>query len=112
MPSDRDRQWWSDIAENARLALAFAHGMDAEALRSDTKTFYALTRSLEIISEASRRLSEEAKAGADLPWPAISASGNVYRHVYDAVTPERLLKTALEDVPKVLAVAEARLKEG
>ncbi len=56
MPSERDVQAWTDILENARLALAFTIGLDEAALAHDTKSFYAATRCLEIISEAARRL--------------------------------------------------------
>jgi uncharacterized protein with HEPN domain len=42
---------------------------------------YAVIRSLEIISEASRRLSDELKARhPGIPWREMAAAGNFYRH--------------------------------
>jgi uncharacterized protein with HEPN domain len=40
----------------------FAHGQTFESLRDDLMRLYAIIRSLEIISEASRRVSDELKA--------------------------------------------------
>lgn len=43
----------------------------------------AVTRNLEIISEASRHLDEEAKGPhADIPWRQIADLGNRLRHAY------------------------------
>jgi uncharacterized protein with HEPN domain len=45
-----------------------------------------VTRALEIISEASRRLPGEARAGhPHLPWRDIRDVGNFYQHQYDNV---------------------------
>ena len=41
------------------LGAHFAAGFDAETFRADLRTVYAVTRCLEIISEASRRLPDE-----------------------------------------------------
>jgi uncharacterized protein with HEPN domain len=44
---------------------------------------YALTRCLEIISEASRRLSDEQKARhPEIAWREMAGAGNMYRHDY------------------------------
>jgi uncharacterized protein with HEPN domain len=41
-----------------------------------------------IISEASRRLSDELKARhAGVPWREMAAAGNFYRHNYEDVLP-------------------------
>jgi uncharacterized protein with HEPN domain len=45
-----------DIAHHIDLALSFTTGFDYEAFAADPRTVYAVTRCLEIISEASRRL--------------------------------------------------------
>lgn len=60
--------------------------MTLDMFRQDRKTVYAVTRALEIISEASRRLPADLKERhTELDWPAIAAAGNVYRHEYEAV---------------------------
>jgi len=61
-------------------------GITFEAFQADRKTFYAVTRALEIISEAARRLPGELRARhPELPWRAIMGAGNIYRHNYDNV---------------------------
>ena len=60
--------------------------MAVDAFIPDRKTVYAVTRALEIISEASRRLSDDFKAShPSIDWPAVAAAGNVYRHEYEIV---------------------------
>ena len=59
MPSKNPAQRLSDIIDNVDAIHAFTTGLDFQAFRGDRKTVYAAVRALEIISEASRRLSEE-----------------------------------------------------
>lgn len=108
MLSNADRQSWLDIAEHASLAHAFATEVDAEAFAGDVMRFHATVRCLEIVSEAARRLSPEARAD-DLPWRAITDSGNAYRHAYHQITPTRVRYTATIDPPILIAAAEAAL---
>jgi len=50
---------------------------------------YAVIRCLEIISEASRRLSDEIKdRNPHIPWVNMAGAGNVYRHDYEDVADE------------------------
>lgn len=56
MLSERTRQALVDIRDNATLALTWANGMTREQFADDTRTYYACTRCLEIISEAARRV--------------------------------------------------------
>jgi hypothetical protein len=51
-----------DIAHHIGLAAQFTAGLDYETLVADTRTVHALTRCLEIISEALRRLPDDSKA--------------------------------------------------
>ena len=71
---------------------------------------YAITRCLEVISEASRRLSEELKARhMQISWREMAAAGNFYRHNYEDVLPRRVWKTLREDLPPLRAVIEHEL---
>ena len=81
------RRWLNDIHYQIVLAQKFAEGLSYEAFRGDLRTVYAVTRSLEIISEASRRLPDELKARhPSIGWRDMAAAGNIYRHEYEDVS--------------------------
>ena len=86
IPSKNPTQRLTDILENIQAIGDFTAGMAFEHYVSDRKTVYAVTRALEIISEASRRLPDELKHRHHaIDWVGIAAVGNVYRHAYDVV---------------------------
>lgn len=86
MPSDRIDGTLRDIPHHIDLAIQFAGGLDREAFAADVRTVYAVTRCLEIISEASRRLPDELKRRHPaIAWKQMAAAGNVYRHNYEDV---------------------------
>jgi uncharacterized protein with HEPN domain len=85
MPSDAAAAL-RDMERHIDLAVQFVAGMDYEAFRDDARTLYAVTRCLEIISEASRRLPAEMKARyPSIAWKNMAGAGNVYRHDYEDV---------------------------
>jgi uncharacterized protein with HEPN domain len=68
------------------MAQTFVEGMSYDALRNDLRTTYAVTRCLEIISEASRRLPDELKARhPSIAWKNMAGAGIVCRHDYEDV---------------------------
>ena len=65
-----------DIAHHIELATGFVAGMSFEAFRDDLRTFHAVTRCLEIISEASRRLPNDLKARHPaIAWREMAGAG-------------------------------------
>lgn len=86
MPSDPTDRALRDILHHIELATNFVEGLDRDAFKADLRAFYAVTRCLEIISEASRRLSNELKARHPaMAWKQMADAGNVYRHDYEDV---------------------------
>jgi len=83
MSSKNSAQRLRDIIDNIDAIRAFTADMNLGDFTGDRKTVYAVTRALEIISEASRRLPDALHPGID--WTAIAAAGNVYRHEYEVV---------------------------
>jgi uncharacterized protein with HEPN domain len=75
MVAESSRTALSDIRHHISLATHFIQGFDYEVFRMDLRTVYAVTRCLEIISEASRRLPEELKAR----YPSIVAADGCSR---------------------------------
>ncbi len=75
-----------DIVHHIDLAVRFAAGFDRQSFEADPRTVYAVTRCLEIISEASRRLPDDLKARPpSIAWKDMAGAGNIYRHDYEDV---------------------------
>jgi len=109
-PTPKETLAWLAIQDNAVLAQSFVVGMTVEEFAADRRTFYAVTRCLEIISEAARRLrGAQQEQHPELEWRQIEDSGNVFRHVYDHVAENRVWMTVHERLPALLAAAEAAL---
>lgn len=78
---------------------------------SSRRTIYAVTRALEIISEASRRLPDEIKARHPaLDWTAIAAVGNIYRHEYETVDDALFWHTAKHSLDALDIAVRAELE--
>jgi len=112
MLSDADRDALEDIRDNIDRAMRFVGGLDLDGFLADDKAFYAATRCLEIISEASRHLSPAFKERfPEIPWRQVAGSGSVYRHSYESVQERRIWATIHEALPPLRAVVEAELRE-
>lgn len=104
MPSKASRALY-DIRDCILSAQEFTDGYDLDRFRQDRKTFHAVTRMLEIISEASRHLDPAVRdRHPELPWCAIRDSGNFYRHDYDNVAETYVCMTVLDRLPPLMAV--------
>ena len=105
MPSDRISLAIADIIEHAQLALEFVGGQSWQALVKDKRTWLAIVRCLEIVSEASRRMPIPLKEKyPQIQWKQIAGAGNIYRHGYDAVDAETVVSTVTDDLPALLRV--------
>jgi len=81
MPSKPAVTALRDILHHIELAVNFSAGFDRASFKDDIKSVYAVTRCLEIISEASRRLPDDVKARHPaIGWKQMAGAGNVYRH--------------------------------
>jgi uncharacterized protein with HEPN domain len=111
MLSDRVRKALLDIRDNILLAQQWSADMTLGAFTEDRPRFYAVTRCLEIISEASRRLPAElAQRHPHIAWRDIRNAGNIYRHDYDGVQERIVLETVRMSLPELLEAIEAELK--
>ena len=109
MLSDPHASALLDIRDNIRLAQQFTANLTAEVFAASRLHFYATTRALEIISEASRRLPDELREKYPaLPWRAIRDAGNFYRHSYDNVA-EAYVWATVQTLEPLFAMAQAEL---
>ena len=107
MPSRPTITALRDILHHIDLAVNCSAGFDRASFKDDIKSVYAVTRCLEIISEASRRLPDDVKARHPaIGWKQMARAGNVYRHDYEDVAAEFVWET----VARALASIEAELR--
>jgi uncharacterized protein with HEPN domain len=100
----------NDNLHHLDLAARFVEGMDRAAFLEDTRTIYAVTRCLEIISEASRRLPEELKARHPaIAWRQMASAGNVYRHDYEDVAAQTVWDTLRLALPPLRTAIQQEL---
>lgn len=110
MLSDAARGALRDIAYHIELAFRFTEGLAEETFVADLRTFYAVTRCLEIISEASRRLPGDLKARHEaISWKNMAAAGNVYRHDYEDVVAWQVWEAVQRALPPLRIVVAAEL---
>jgi uncharacterized protein with HEPN domain len=110
MPSETPSAALHDILHHIDLATRFVAGLDRTAFLGDLRTVYAVTRCLEIISEASRRLPDGMKARyPEIAWRQMAGAGNVYRHEYEDVAAQFVWDTVQRDLPPLRSAIEQEL---
>jgi uncharacterized protein with HEPN domain len=89
----------TDIIEAIERVRLIPGEMPLGAFEADWEKQWLVERGVEIISEASRRLTDELKARhPDVPWKKVAGIGNVLRHNYETIAPAIMWKLAREDL--------------
>ena len=110
MHSDRTISALYDIQDAIEAAQEAVEGMSVEQFCQSRLHFYAATRALEIISEASRRLPDDIQdRHPHLPWRSIKDAGNFYRHDYKNVQRPFVWKTIRDSLPPLRTAIEQEL---
>src|SRR5437868_13043687 len=112
MPSRSTDTALRDIIHHIDLAKNFLIGFDVDSFKRDLKTIYAVTRCLEIISEASRRLPDDLKARHPaIAWKQMAGAGNIYRHDYEDVAAQLVWDTLERALPALREVVQFELTQ-
>lgn len=82
----------------------FIHALDAEAFAADRKTIYAVTRAIEIIGEAAKRIPDEVQARhPQVPRRLMARMRDRIIHKYDTVDSAIVWQTVTQDLPPTRA---------
>ncbi len=100
----------TDIIESSELVRRELDGVTLEAFGSNIRQRWMVERGIEIISEASRHLTDDVKARhPEIPWRKVAGIGNVLRHGYENVSAAILWKLIREDLPLLEQVCRDEL---
>ena len=101
-----------DIIDNTQAIFQYTDGMDLATFKKDRKTYDAVERCLERISEAVSKLGDmAAHVMPDQPCNKIMAFGDMLRHEYDEIAEEQLFQIVETDLPGLHAAAVEALRQ-
>jgi len=100
----------TDIIEAIELIRTEMAGVTLQAFESDKRKRWLVERGIEIISEASRHLSDELKARhPEIPWPKVAGIGNILRHEYEGISAPVMWKLVQDDLTPLERVCREEL---
>jgi uncharacterized protein with HEPN domain len=100
----------TDIIEAIEHIRSEMAGVTIEAFEADWRKRWLVERGVEIISEASRHLTDELKSRhPKIPWAKVAGIGNVLRHEYEGVAPPVMWKLAQDDLTPLEEVCREEL---
>ncbi|MDJ1168503.1 DUF86 domain-containing protein [Roseofilum sp. BLCC_M154] len=103
----REIHYLLDMLNAAKLAQEFALGIGWEEFQADLMRQAAITREIEIIGEAARRISEESQAEVpEIPWHQIIGMRNRIVHEYDRLNLATIWQTVQNALPELIRVLE------
>ena len=105
--SQRDDAYLFDILDSARMALEYMHNIKAEEFTKNALLQDAVVRRLEIIGEASNRVSSDTqKKYPHLPWQAMKGTRNRIVHEYDSIELDIIWEIVKQDLPILVSELE------
>jgi len=106
--SPRDRSYLLDILEAGDLASGFLKGIDRTAFDQSPLLQSAVIRQLEVIGEATKRLSEEFRAKhPDVPWRNLAGMRDILIHAYNHVDIDQVWLAAKDSLPGIVDAIRA-----
>ena len=105
-----DRIRLMHMTESARRAVRIASGLTAASLEADEVRLLAVVKSIEIIGEASIKVSEATQQRLPaIDWLGIRQMRNRLIHGYDTIDPARVWDALSIDVPPLIDEIERAL---
>lgn len=101
------RDYLKDILEAMENAMTFVSEMSYESFVTDTKTFYAVIRALEIIGEAVKKIPRNIREKyPEIPWEKMAGMRDKLIHEYFGIIYERVWETVKRDIPQIKPLIE------
>lgn len=98
------------MVEASQAAMRFVAGRQRADLQTDQMLLFAVIRAIEVLGEASNKVSEEVRAAnPNIPWKAIVGMRNRLIHAYFDVDTDMVWETLQLEIPAVLIDLEMLL---
>lgn len=102
-----DDAYLIDILDSARIAVKYLENISFNDFETDIKTQDAVIRRLEMIGEASFRVSLQTQNNyRDLPWTKMKSMRNFLIHEYDDIDFKIVWETVKNNIPPLISEQE------
>ena len=110
--NNKDTVYIDDILENIQNLESFLVDVKEKDFFTDLEKQFAVARALEIIGQASAKLSEDFRhCHPEIDWRGIKSMRNLLIHEYAYVDTEEVWKACQKDIPELKKkVVEAKMK--
>jgi len=101
-----------DIIEAIELIRSETADVTLDAFEADRRKRWLIERGIEVISAASRHLTDELEARhPEIPWPKLAGIANVIRHNYERVAADVFWNVAHEHLAEMEKVCREELAQ-
>jgi uncharacterized protein with HEPN domain len=106
------RDYLQDILTHIELAETFIQRMSFDEFQADQKTILALTRALEIIGEAAKKIPISLRAQyPEITWKKVTGMRDRLAHDYFGIELQTVWDTTQQDLPLLRPVIQAMLNQ-
>lgn len=107
-----NRYHFDDILNYSKDAVNFIENITYEEFTKDKKTLFAVIRAIEVVGEASNRVSEEIKEKyPNIPWIEMRGLRNRIVHNYDDIDYQILWNVIKNELPVLINKIEEIIDE-
>ncbi|HEV7668407.1 MAG TPA: DUF86 domain-containing protein [Thermoanaerobaculia bacterium] len=112
MSNRADRDLLGDILEAIRRARRYTEGQSYEQFLEDTKTQDAVIRALEILGEATKKLSPSLRENhPEIPWKSMAGVRDKLIHDYFGVNFDVVWEIVRDQLPALAEQIEVALEQ-
>jgi len=105
------RDYLKDIFDSVEDIESFTENMTFEDFAKDRKTINAVTRSIEVIGEAAKKIPKFIRDRyPSIPWKKMTGMRDKMIHEYFAIEISILWRTIKEDIPPIKPLIQEVLK--
>jgi uncharacterized protein with HEPN domain len=108
--NDRDQSYLEDMLSYARDAIELLGDADADALKLDKRSRYAVIRAVEVVGEAAAKVSNEGRIALPAaPWRQAVGMRNALIHGYQGLDIGLVVETVRDHFPPLIRLLSEAL---
>ena len=112
MSKNRDLESLIDIYQAATKVLLYTNGLDRKDLNNDPRTLDATLYNIQIIGEATKRISNDfPQAHSHVPWKRMAGMRDKIVHDYNEVDIDLVWRVIQQAIPQLLQQIKSLLPD-